>query len=165
MSSNILDKAFPEFTFFYEVFPEAALNVAAAATVAMIVQFGLSLFQARLKKRSPSYSERVSKLAENLARSSKEVDEILDEIASVTSERQLAAEHLEKELERLSASEDEIKRRIDTLKNVPIPVAEHFAKLLDSGDKRSARRDYLLFGAGVLTSIVSAIGLKWLGFA
>ena len=148
-----------------DLLSDALLNAVAAGVIAGVLHFLTAFFRSSSRKQQPTYSERVGKLAESLTRSSKQVDEILREIGAVTTERQKAAVHLDQELARLSASEAEIKQRIDVLKNVPIPVAEHFAKLMDSGEKRSARRDYMLFGAGVLTSIVSAIGLKWLGVA
>ena len=44
-------------------------------------------------------------------------------------------------------------------------MAEHFAKLTEVGEKRSAKRDYLLFGAGVIVSVLTAIGLRLLGLA
>jgi hypothetical protein len=43
------------------------------------------------------------------------------------------------------------------LEKTPLAVAEHFAKLVAPGEKRSAMRDYLLFGAGVVVS--TAIGI------
>jgi vacuolar-type H+-ATPase subunit D/Vma8 len=148
-----------------DLLSDSLLNVVVAVGVAALASLVSSFASARLRKKQPSYSERVGRLAESLTSSSKEVDSILKEIASVTSERHEAAEELEKELARLTENESELQQRINTLNSVPIPVAEHFAKLMDRGEKRSAKRDYLLFGAGVLTSIVSAIALKWLGLA
>ena len=148
-----------------DLLSDSLLNVAVAVAVGVVVNLATSFLHSRSKKRQPTYSERLGKLADELTRSSRQVDEILGEIGAVTSERQRAAEQLEQELARLTASEAEIKQRIDALKDVPIPVAEHFTKLMDSGERRSARRDYMLFGAGVLTSIISAIALKWLGLA
>jgi vacuolar-type H+-ATPase subunit D/Vma8 len=148
-----------------DLLSDSLLNAAVAVGVAVLANVVSSFAHDRLRKKQPSYSERVGRLAESLTSSSREVDSILKEIASVTKERQEAAEELENELERLAENEAELQQRINTLKSVPIPVAEHFAKLMESGEKRSAKRDYLLFGAGVLTSIVSAIVLKWLGLA
>jgi hypothetical protein len=144
---------------------DSLLNAGVAVTVAIFVNVVTSFLRSKINKRQPTYSERLGKLAEELTRSSKQVDKILGEIGVVTSERQSAAEKLERELERLTVSEAEMKKRVDALKDIPIPVAEHFAKLMDIGEKRNARRDYMLFGAGVLTSIVSAIALKWFGLA
>jgi hypothetical protein len=144
---------------------DSLLNAGVAIAVAILANLVHTLVYARARRREPSFTDRVSKLAENLNRSSREVDSILKEIASVMADRQAAAAKLEEELSRHSQHESELKQRIDALKDVPIPVAEHFAKLTESGERRSARRDYLLFGAGVLTSIVTAIALRWVGLA
>jgi hypothetical protein len=57
----------------------------------------------------------------------------------------------------MAQREEELKNRIDQLQNVPLPVAEHFAALAAAGDKRSAKRDYLLFGLGVFVSTLLSI--------
>jgi cell division protein FtsB len=142
-----------------------AINLFSALLFGLLVSIVFQLVHARAKRKDPSFADRVAKLAENLKRSSEEVDSILEEIAVVMTDRQAAAAKLDKELERLSRHESQLKEQIDVLKDVPIPVAEHFAKLTERGERRSAKRDYLLFGAGVLTSIVSAVVLKWLGLA
>jgi hypothetical protein len=51
-------------------------------------------------------------------------------------------------LSSLEARKKELKEKIETLQKVPIPVADHFAKLIESGEKRNARRDYILFIRG-----------------
>jgi hypothetical protein len=57
----------------------------------------------------------------------------------------------------LESREREMKERIETLQKTPIAVAEHFAKLLEPAERRSARRDFILFGAGVVVSTVIAL--------
>ena len=56
--------------------------------------------------------------------------------------------------------EKELKEKIALLQSVPIPVAEHFARLVEPGEKRNARRDYLLFMAGVIVTTIIAIVLQ-----
>ena len=56
--------------------------------------------------------------------------------------------------------EKELEEKIDLLQHVPIPVAEHFARLVGPGEKRSAMRDYLLFMAGVIGTTIIAIVLQ-----
>ena len=53
--------------------------------------------------------------------------------------------------------EKQLKDRIAALENVPVPVAEHFAELMASGQRRTAKRDYVLFGAGVLVTTLITI--------
>jgi len=106
------------------------------------------------------YSERLAELTASLAKSSREVDSVLAELAHVARERTDAVRKLETELGTLEGREQELKQRIDALEKTPLPVAEHFAKLIESGEKRSARRDYGLFGAGVLVTTVVAIVIQ-----
>lgn len=87
----------------------------------------------------------------------------MQELTETTHQRKTAVDNIEKELSVLETREKEIKQRIDALQKVPIPVAEEFARLTQPGEVRSARRDYILFGAGVLVSTAIAILLKLLG--
>lgn len=118
-----------------------------------------------LKKELPqkTYSERLSELTSSLTKASSEVDSVLGEMAQVAKERETSVNNLEKGLKDLEKREKELKEKIDLLQNVPIPVAEHFAKLVEPGEKRSARRDYILFMAGVIVTTIIAIILQ-LGF-
>lgn len=117
------------------------------------------------EKRETYYSEKLGELLKSLNKSSKEVDDILNELSDVTNERAKALSNLESELLTLESREEEVKKRIQDLENVPIAAVEHFAKLTSAGEKKSARRDYILFGAGVIASTVVAIILKLLGWA
>jgi hypothetical protein len=66
-------------------------------------------------------------------------------MAQVAKEREASVKELEEGLTDLEKREKELKEKIALLQSVPIPVAEHFARLVEPGEKRSARRDYLLF--------------------
>ena len=70
---------------------------------------------------------------------------------------------IDADLRQMQDREKELEERIQHLQNVPLPVAEHFAKLTTQGETRSAKRDYMLFGAGVIVSTVIAIILKLIG--
>jgi septal ring factor EnvC (AmiA/AmiB activator) len=117
------------------------------------------------KQLQQNYSERLAKLTRSLTESSKEVDRVLRELAEVASNREASINKLESELSRLETKEQELKQRVDTLANIQLPVAEYFAKLVQKGEKRSATRDYALFGAGVVVSTSIAIILRMLGWA
>lgn len=104
-----------------------------------------------------SYSEKLHRLTESLRSSSHEVDSVLAELADVARKRQEAAAQLEEQLLKLEEREQALQERVKVLENVPLPVAEYFASLTSAGEKRSARRDYMLFGAGVLVSTVISI--------
>jgi hypothetical protein len=106
------------------------------------------------------YGKKLAELTSNLVNASEEVDRVLTEISAVATNREDTIKKLELNLSSLEKKETDLKQKIKTLEKLPIPVAEHFTKLMESGEKRSARRDYLLFGAGVAVSTMIAIVLK-----
>lgn len=104
-----------------------------------------------------AYGERLAELTRSLTNASAEVDSILSELSRIAKEKQSSVKQLEQGLSDLGKREKELKDRIAALENVPIPVAEHFANLMASGQRRSAKRDYVLFGAGVLVTTLITI--------
>jgi septal ring factor EnvC (AmiA/AmiB activator) len=112
-----------------------------------------------LGRKAPlkTYTERLSELTTNLTKASSEVDQVLAELAKVSMDREKAVKDLETGLGQLEKREKELKERIEVLQNVPLPVAEHFAMLVEPSEKRSARRDYVLFGAGVVVTTIIAV--------
>ena len=86
-------------------------------------------------------------------------------ITKFTAERQATVEKLEEQISSLSLQEEELKRRIEGLKNVPLPAAEYFAQMLENGERKSALRDYGLFLAGVIVSAIVGVILKLGGLA
>ena len=120
------------------------------------------------REKSETYSERLSKLTTNLDKSSEEVEVILAEMKRLSAEREASMQKLEKEIQGMEEREQASKKRIQDLENVPLAVAEHFAKLTEPGEKRGARRDYTLFFAGLVAgqvlSIIGSIVLKAFGY-
>jgi len=96
---------------------------------------------------SKTHSERLSELTANLMGASAEVDSILRELSTVAKEKDTSVKQLEASLSALQEKEQGLKDKISALEKTPLPVAEHFAKLVKSGETRSAARDYVLFGA------------------
>ncbi|KPL00858.1 MAG: hypothetical protein AMJ91_02975 [candidate division Zixibacteria bacterium SM23_73_3] len=107
-----------------------------------------------------TYAERLSNLTSSLAKASGEVDTLLHEMTRVARERQQAVKNLEVGLADLEKREKELKGNIEVLEKVPIPVAEHFARLVEPSQKRSTRRDYMLFISGVLVTTIVAVVLQ-----
>ena len=107
-----------------------------------------------------TYSQRLSKLTHSLTNASGEVDSLLTELGQVAKEKDTSVCKLEQGLTALEQKEQELKDRIKTLEGVPIPAAEHFARLMETGEKRSAMRDYVLFGAGVVVTTVITIVIQ-----
>ena len=115
-------------------------------------------------KKEKTYGEKLKELVSQLSSATNNVDSILQEVATVAKERETAISSLENELRLLEEKEKTTKERIEALNNTPLPVAEHFAELMKSSEKSSARRDYMLFGAGVVVSTAIAVILKLLGW-
>ncbi len=107
-----------------------------------------------------SYADRLSGLTASLTTASAEVDAILSELAHVAADREETLGRLESDLAAMERKETEAKERIEALQDVPIAVAEHFARLVAPTERRNARRDYVLFGAGVVVTTVIAVVMQ-----
>lgn len=140
---------------------EMLLSLISAAGASMAAAAAFDLFRRIVRKRRPqeqqSYSERLGQLTSSLRQASAEVDSVLSELAQVARDRELAVSELEGQLKDLESKEKTLQERIDHLQALPLPVAEYFAQLTGTGERRSARRDYMLFGAGVLVSTVISV--------
>ena len=146
---NLLKVAFSS-----NVLTEVIVNLIAGLAVGLLV---LSVQQLRLKIRAPQekpYSQRLAELSESLVKASSEVDNLLSELTKIAGDREENVRRLETELTQLEKREKQLQQRIQDLEKVPVPVAEHFAALIARGEKKSAWRDYILFGAGVLVAVL-----------
>ena len=141
---------------------ENILASVAAGAATILASFLFDRIFRRTRSTTKSYSERLGELTMSLTRASAEVDGILKELGVVAIQRETAVRQLENELSSMESREKEMKDRIELLKSTPIPVAEHFASLLEGREGRSARRDYYLFGAGVLITTTIAIAIQLL---
>ena len=107
-----------------------------------------------------TYSERLASLMESLTKASGEVDALLREMSRISTNRELEVKKLETGLGVLEQREKELKEQISLLENVPIPVAEQFAKLVEPIERRSAKRDYVLFISGVVVTAIVDLLLR-----
>ncbi|HCE56998.1 MAG TPA: hypothetical protein DER09_04145 [Prolixibacteraceae bacterium] len=121
------------------------------------------LNKSQSKKETESYSEKISKLTNSLKKASLEMDQVLKEIELVAIDHTKSVEALELQLTELGQREQQAKQRIEILEKVPIEVVQQFESIIQKGEKRSAWRDYFLFGLGVVVSTVIAIILNLLG--
>ena len=103
------------------------------------------------------YNERLKKLTDELTQTSKTVDSLLAEYTQEAKERENAITALEDSLNDLEVREETLKTRIQELENVPVPVAKHFAELLEPREKRDARRDLMFFLGGVFVTTVGTL--------
>jgi hypothetical protein len=119
--------------------------------------------KSQAKKETESYSEKISKLTNSLKKASLEMDQVLKEIEIVAIDHTKSVEALEMQLTELGQREQQAKQRIEILEKVPIEVVQQFESIIQKGEKRSAWRDYLLFGLGVVVSTAIAIILNLIG--
>jgi hypothetical protein len=142
----------------------ATLLTAAVATLSLGILFGVidriqrSVKSTRVARRTRGgYADRLAALTERLRSTSNDVDAILAEMSAVATERAAAVTKLESDLSELVLQEQRLQHRVAALGTVSIPAAEHFATLAGESERRSARRDYLLFVLGVLLSTLVSI--------
>ena len=142
---------------------ELGISLLITLSLALVFNFIWSVFGNHKYKTTSekiSYSKKLKRLTSNLEKSSKEVDSLVGELSKIAEEREENVRKIETDLANLQSREKELKEKIENLEKVPLPVAEYFAELTSHGEKRSARRDYLLFGAGAIVSTVITIILK-----
>ena len=108
------------------------------------------------------YGDRVQELSKELKRASAEFDAVLQEMTEVSQDRGQVLERLESRLNQMKEREKEMQDRIQALEGVPLPAMEYFLQAMEKGERRSALRDYLLFGAGVVVSTFVALILSLL---
>lgn len=110
-----------------------------------------------------SYSDRIQQSLQNLKTASAEIDRMMADFSSISEERQRTVLSLENKLQELTEKEANLTKKIQTLEKVPIEAVRHFEEILSKGDKKSAYRDYFLFGLGVIVSVIATISLKLFG--
>ncbi|MCA1790060.1 MAG: hypothetical protein LC667_09450 [Thioalkalivibrio sp.] len=146
------------------VFDSISIVAAILGLLAGFLPFVEGVLRKRLgREAEEGYAEKIARLTNSLQKASKDVDGVLRELASVAATRASAVSDLESQLRQMTAREQELKKRVEDLQATPIPVAEHFAELIAKGERRSAFRDYALFGLGVVVSTVIAIILRLAG--
>jgi hypothetical protein len=99
-----------------------------------------------------------------------ELQEKLAEVGEISQNLQWASEDwqqrysvFESKLALLSEKEKELQAKVESLGQIPLPAMDYFKAQLDQGERSAARRDYLLFGAGILATVALSLVLKLLG--
>tara|TARA_R110001583_G_scaffold171793_1_gene325523 strand:+ start:916 stop:1431 length:516 start_codon:yes stop_codon:yes gene_type:complete len=110
------------------------------------------------KNKNKPFKERLSDSLETLKKATGEIDNVIEEIAKISQEKHLTIEKLELQLEQLEIKENEMKEKITTMEKVPVESLKYFEDILNKGNKRSAKRDYIIFTLGIiLTTIIAVI--------
>jgi hypothetical protein len=137
----------------------ALSSLIAAVLFALLQKASKSLFPTKGEVQI-SYGEKMVELTRGLNEASRNVDRILEEMSQVSNQRQETIAELENQLQSLTEREKQLKERVDNLEKVPLPAIEYFVAEIQKGEKRSAWRDYILFGSGVVVSTIATILLK-----
>ena len=138
----------------------AIIGVLGSMISYFIVDYGYILIFKKKPSSKENFNVKLKQLTSSLLQASKEVDNIVIELTDVIESKEKHLNTLEGELNKMSSRELELKQKIEALEKTPIIAVDHFAKLVESGEMRSRKRDYILFGAGVLVTTIISILLK-----
>jgi hypothetical protein len=114
-----------------------------------------------------SYADRLEGLTQALRVSGQRTAALLSEMEAVAADRLDAVSRLEQQLQDLEGREREASARLQRLEQADPKVAQDFARavaeLTAPGEARSRRRDYALFTAGSVVSLILSLVFLWLG--
>jgi len=120
--------------------------------------FLVNRIQSQIKEKPIiTYRERLNNTLEALKKNSLEMEKATEEINSIMKEKLTTIDKLEDKLVELSGKETELTSKIEQLQNTPVEVLNHFEKMLEKANKRSAYRDYILFCLGAVISAIVTI--------
>ena len=111
-------------------------------------------------KKKKSFRDRLADSIDTLRNSTAEIDNVIEEIGQISKEKHQTIENLQKQLDELESRENELKNKIETMEKVPIESLKHFEEILNNGNKRGAKRDYLIFISGIVITTIIAILLN-----
>ena len=90
----------------------------------------------------------------------------LDEVGEISRDLQRASEDwqqrysvFESKVADLSDKEKELQAQVDSLGQIPLPAMEYFKAQLHKEGESAARRDYLLFCAGIVASLLVSLAI------
>jgi hypothetical protein len=115
-------------------------------------------------KPAATFGERVDRLKAVLTAASAEVDQALAEVTTVVRDRERKLKEAEAVLEGLTQQETALRNKVATLSSLDEEQVRRITELLSPGEKRAAIRDYVLFGGGIVFSVVTSLGFKYMGW-
>jgi DNA anti-recombination protein RmuC len=134
-----------------------------ASLAGAAVAYGIKRVHGFAPAGREEYHDELKLLTEQLIEASQRVDKIIREMATVAKDRATAVQQLEQNLTTLEQKERATNERIKHLEATPLKVADYFSEIVDKGEKRSAKRDYVLFASGAIVSAIVSILLHALG--
>jgi hypothetical protein len=109
-----------------------------------------------------SLKTRAETVIAKLRASAAETEALVAEMDQIAAARAAAVSNVEDRLATMAAQEEALSKRLEALKELEPDAQQAIAAVLDSSlereGKRSGRRDYLLFAAGVATPFL----IQWL---
>jgi len=115
------------------------------------------------ENKSIPFKDRLSSSITTLKNATEEIDNVIEEIAKISEEKHQTISKLEHQLVFLEEKENHLEDKINTMEKVPVESMKYFEEVLNKGDKRSAKRDYLIFISGIIvTTIIGALLNKFL---
>jgi hypothetical protein len=161
------------FSFFGDNMDKELLSTIISGIIALVAGTGLTWIRSFLTKRFGTkkvpekfdYNAKIEASVKMMKRSSGEINTLIAELEEFSGEQRRRVQEMEMALEKLNREEQELSKRMEAMKSVSVPAAEHFAAIMQKENSRGAKRDYLLFAAGVVASIIVSIVLKMTGLA
>lgn len=113
---------------------------------------------------SQTLTHRANSVIERLRASAVEADELVAEMDSIAAARAAAVEQVEARLQDMAREEKATSERLEALKDMDdktkAAIADVFNQSLAEEGKRSGKRDYILFAAGVVTPFILQYGYQ-----
>ena len=143
------------------------LSVLIGILVSMVGAMAVYLFnrvrraKANATSDASTYPDRVKEISAELARASSEVEHVLEEFAIVSRLRNEAFANLEQRVRELAQHEKDLQTRVETLRQISLPAAEHFMQI-NTPAQPNPNRNYFFFGLGAALSAVITLVVKLL---
>ncbi len=126
------------------------------------------VLRARLRSRRRleppgTYAEKMKDLTSRLVEASQAVDQVLTEMAEANQRQETILSQQTERMDALSASEKQLQQRIESLQEVPLPVADYFVELnrkaQQEQEKKRVSRDYKLVIISAVLSAAITVGI------
>lgn len=147
-------------TDFFRLLGDSLVNVLVSVLFALITFAFTWLLRWHRNQQTPEkmgLKERFAPLVEQLTNTSNELDALMGQLSSDIQTRTSALDELESQIKDAEMRDASLREQFDALQKAPPAVAEYFAQLTNESEKKSKIRDYFLFFAGVVFSVLFQI--------
>lgn len=138
----------------------AAVSIVAGGFAGSLLELVRNLSKKNTQQPASSYSRKIGELTRSLMDASCEVDRVLEEMSEVSRRRETSISELESRVNELAGREKSMQEEILSLEQVSLPAVKAFVSEVERVERRSAWRDKVLFGLGVMVSTLVTIVLK-----